>query len=121
LEAHDRDAVSRAAHTAPGLAAELRVRDHAPSELRAVLSGEPREVLALALAAGAPPEPILRWLSDLSHVGLQISGADLLEAGVPEGPAIGRALEETLDRKLDGLVSGREEELSTAIAIAEGA
>ena len=37
---------------------------------------------------------------------------------MPEGPAIGRALEGTLDRKLDGLVSGREDELRTALALA---
>ena len=60
LDARDRDVVSRAARTARPLAAELRSREHAPSELRAVLAGEPRETLALALASGAPPEPILR-------------------------------------------------------------
>ena len=43
---------------------------------------------------------------------LEIDGDDLLAAGVPEGPALGRALEETLRRKLDGLVSGRDEELA---------
>ena len=37
---------------------------------------------------------------------------------MPEGPALGRALEGTLDRKLDGLVSGRDEELRTALALA---
>ena len=43
LDARDRDVVSRAARTARPLAAELRSREHAPSELRAVLAGEPRE------------------------------------------------------------------------------
>jgi hypothetical protein len=51
-------------------------------------------------------------------VALEISGADLLAAGVPEGPAVGHALEETLRRKLDGLVSGREDELETALQLA---
>jgi tRNA nucleotidyltransferase (CCA-adding enzyme) len=118
LDARDRDIVSWAARTAPGLAAELRSRDHSPSELRGLLARQPRESLALALALGAPPEPILRWISDLSHVRLQISGADLLEEGVPEGPALGAALEATLDRKLDGLVGGRAEELRTALELA---
>ena len=49
---------------------------------------------------------------------LEIGGADLLAAGVPEGPAIGRALEETLRRKLDGLVPDRDEELRTALELA---
>jgi tRNA nucleotidyltransferase (CCA-adding enzyme) len=120
LEARDRDAVSRAARVAPRICAALRDREHTPSELRALLGKEPGEALALALALGAPSDPILRWVTDLSRVGLEIGGADLLAAGVPEGPAIGRALEETLRRKLDGLVDGRDEELETALAVARG-
>jgi tRNA nucleotidyltransferase (CCA-adding enzyme) len=118
LEARDRDAVSRAARVAPRLCTALREREHTPSELRALLASEPPEALALALALGAPAEPVLRWATELSRVGLEIGGTDLLEAGVPEGPAIGRALEETLRRKLDGLVAGREEELETALSLA---
>jgi tRNA nucleotidyltransferase (CCA-adding enzyme) len=118
LDATARDAVSRAARVGPILAQDLRVRDHSPSELRDLLGGEPPEALALALAMGAPSAPILRWVTELSAVRLEIGGADLLAAGVPEGPALGRALEETLRRKLDGLVSGREEELRTALELA---
>jgi hypothetical protein len=51
-------------------------------------------------------------------VKLDITGRDLLDAGVPESPAIGRALAETLRLKLDGRVDGREEELRTALEIA---
>jgi tRNA nucleotidyltransferase (CCA-adding enzyme) len=118
LEARDRDAVARAARVAPRLCTALREREHTPSELRALLGSEPPEALALALALGAPSEPVLRWATSLSSVGLEIGGDDLLAAGVPEGPAIGRALEETLRRKLDGLVDGRDEELATALALA---
>jgi tRNA nucleotidyltransferase (CCA-adding enzyme) len=120
LEARDRDAVSRAARVAPRITAVLRERQCTPSELRELLGGEPLEALALALALGAPSEPVLRWVSELSRVGLEIGGADLLAAGIPEGPAIGRALEETLRRKLDGLVAGREDELRTALEVARG-
>jgi tRNA nucleotidyltransferase (CCA-adding enzyme) len=118
LDARDRDAVSRAARVAGRLARQLREREHTPSELRALLDGEPPETLALALALRAPSEPVLRWVTELSRVRLEIGGADLLAAGVPEGPAIGRALEETLRRKLDGLVRGRDEELATALGVA---
>jgi hypothetical protein len=58
-------------------------------------------------------------VSDLRGVGLEISGADLLAAGVPQSPAVGRALDETLNRKLDGLVSGRDAELETALLLAQ--
>jgi tRNA nucleotidyltransferase (CCA-adding enzyme) len=118
LDARDRDAVSRAARVAGRLARELREREHMPSELRALLDGEPPEALALALALRAPSEPVLRWVTELSRVRLDIGGADLLAADIPEGPAIGRALEETLQRKLDGLVRGRDDELATALEIA---
>ena len=118
LPAEERDAASRAARVGPRIAMTLRERDHSPSELRELLGREPLEALALALALRAPSEAVLRWVTDLRGVGLEISGADLLAAGVPEGPDIGRALEETLRRKLDGLVAGRDEELKTALMLA---
>ena len=118
LQAEERDAASRAARVAGRIAMSLREREHSPSELRELLAAEPLEALALALALRAPSEPVLRWVTDLRGVGLEISGDDLLAAGVPEGPAIGRALEGTLRRKLDGVVSGREAELETALQLA---
>ena len=118
LPAEQRDAASRAARVAPRIASALREREHAPSELRGLLGREPLEALALALALRAPSEPVLRWVTALRPVRLEISGDDLLAAGVPEGPAVGRALEETLNRKLDGLVSGPDEELETALLLA---
>ena len=118
LPAGRRDAAARAARVAPRIAATLREREHMPSELRALLETEPPEALALAMALGAPAEQILRWVEELRGVSLEISGDDLRAAGVPEGPALGRALDETLRRKLDGLVSGRDEELETALLLA---
>jgi tRNA nucleotidyltransferase (CCA-adding enzyme) len=118
LLAEERDAAARAARVAPRIAMALREREHSPSELRALLGREPLVALALALALRAPTEPVLRWISDLRPVQLEISGADLLAAGVPEGPALGRALDETLNRKLDGLLSGRDAELETALLLA---
>ncbi len=118
LRANERDAVSRAARVGPRLAKELREREHTPSELAELLRREPPEALALALAMRAPTDAVLRWVNELSGVGLEIRGDDLMDAGVPEGPAVGRALDETLRRKLDGLVDGREDELRTAVQIA---
>ena len=113
------DAVLRAAAKGPQLASTLQ-NELAPSAVHAVLSCEPPEALAMALARGAPGGQVLSYLADLRGVRLEISGHDLLEAGVPESPAIGRALEETLRRKLDGELSGRDEELRAALAVARG-
>ena len=59
-------------------------------------------------------------MSELSAVRLEIGGEDLLAAGVPEGPAVGRGLEAALRRKLDGEVAGREQELQAALEAASG-
>ena len=112
------DARQRAAERAPALAGEVGIQLRA-SQLFELLSPEPPEALALALALGAPGEPVLRFLSELRGVTLEIGGQDLLAAGVPRSPALGRALGETLRRKLDGEVAGREAELRTALDLAQ--
>jgi tRNA nucleotidyltransferase (CCA-adding enzyme) len=78
-------------------------------------SGSPVElVLARALGAEWLDEYLERWRS----VELEIDGSDLLAAGVPQGPALGRGLEAALRAKLDGEVDGREQELAAALAAA---
>jgi tRNA nucleotidyltransferase (CCA-adding enzyme) len=118
LPAGARDAVMRAARRGPALADELARRELAPSELHALLYPEPPESLALALALGAPADRVLDFVSRLRGIRLEITGADLLAAGVPESPALGEALEQTLRRKLDGEVGGRDAELRMALDIA---
>jgi tRNA nucleotidyltransferase (CCA-adding enzyme) len=115
----ERDRVSRAAEVGGHLTHRLRA-DLPASELHALLHGEPLETLAVTLAWGAPGEPVLRYLSDLRGTRLEVTGDDLVAAGVPESPALGQALAETLRRKLDGEVSGREDELALALLIARG-
>jgi tRNA nucleotidyltransferase (CCA-adding enzyme) len=117
LRADERDAVLRAARKAPQLAKTVRA-DLPDSVIHALLHCEHPETLALTLAYGAPGGPILRYLADLAGVELEITGRDLVEAGVPESPALGRALEETLRKKLDGELEGREDELRFALEVA---
>ncbi len=86
------------------------------SEIARELRDLPVEAVALAGARGAP-EPARRWLAKLRHVGLQITGDDLIAAGLAEGPQIGRRLRAVLDLRLDGgLDAGREAELRAALA-----
>jgi tRNA nucleotidyltransferase (CCA-adding enzyme) len=114
----DRMRVAAAARQGPSLPRALRA-DPPPSAVHALLRCEPAETLAVALAHGAPGAPIQRFLADLRDVHLDVTGDDLMAAGVPESPAIGRALDETLRLKLDGRLSGgRDEELRTALEIA---
>ena len=107
-------AVLRAAARAPAIAAAALDAER-PSELARALRGLPVEALALAGAEGAA-EPVRRWLGELRHVGLAIDGNDLIAAGVPRGPQIGRRLASVLERRLDGELGGdRDEQLAAAL------
>ncbi|HTU85214.1 MAG TPA: hypothetical protein VMF57_06540 [Solirubrobacteraceae bacterium] len=118
FEADDRDAVVGTATWADELARAL-VAARAPSEIAAAAAGAPPELVALAGALG-PESQAIEWLEHLRHVRLAIDGRDLLEAGVPEGPAIGRGLRAALAAKLDQRASGREQELAEALGAAGG-
>jgi tRNA nucleotidyltransferase (CCA-adding enzyme) len=119
LTRHERDTVARAAEVGGRLAHRLSP-GMPDSRIHDLLHCEPVETLAVALAWGAPGEPVLRYLSDLRDARLLVTGDDLLAAGIPESPAVGEALRETLRRKLDGEVTGRDEELALAVDLARG-
>jgi tRNA nucleotidyltransferase (CCA-adding enzyme) len=84
-----------------------------PSEAVALAGGRGEVELLLARALDA--EWLDRYLAEWRDVRLEITGEDLIEAGVPEGPGVGRGLEEALRRKLDGEISGRDDELRVAL------
>ena len=90
-------------------------RARTPSEIAAAAAGAEPELVALAGALGPALTPPLPWLDRLRHVRLEIDGQDLLAAGVPQGPLIGRALRAALAAKLDGRASGRDAELAEAL------
>jgi tRNA nucleotidyltransferase (CCA-adding enzyme) len=120
LPADTRERVLAAAFDAPAIAHAIE-RAQRPSELRAALVGAPVEAIAVAGALGARRSPEIRrraqrWLGELRGVALEIGGEDLLAAGVPQGPEIGRRLQRALERRLDGeLAAGRDAELSAAL------
>jgi tRNA nucleotidyltransferase (CCA-adding enzyme) len=118
LRAEDRDAVLHAARKGPQLVRSLE-QTLPDSAIHALLHCELPETLGVAVALGARQAPIDRYLERLSGTRLEITGDDLRAAGVAEGPAIGRALRETLKRKLDGHVDGRDAELALALEIAK--
>jgi tRNA nucleotidyltransferase (CCA-adding enzyme) len=106
--APDRDLVAAASRFVTG--APLRAAT-TPSEIARAARGAPIE--AVALAGG---ENARRWIDELRHVELQITGDDLLAAGVPQGPEIGERLRLALDRVLDGEIPpDRDAELAAAL------
>jgi tRNA nucleotidyltransferase (CCA-adding enzyme) len=113
-------AIVRAAAEAPALDDAPR----APSELARSLRAQPVEAVALAGARGtaAGAAAARRWLHELRHVRLQITGDDLRAAGIAEGADLGRRLQAVLDRRLDGaLPDDRDAQLEAALAIGPGA
>ncbi|HEV3318330.1 MAG TPA: hypothetical protein VG053_01175 [Solirubrobacteraceae bacterium] len=111
-----RDRIVAAAIAVPRLSDALPVAER-PSLLHAAVNGVPLEGIALAGGVSETAAvPARRWLTELRRVNLQITGEDLLAAGIPEGPEVGRRLDAALDRKLDGeLRKGRQAELRAAL------
>lgn len=88
-----------------------------PSEGFRLARGKPARALLLARALGG--EWIDEYLADWRPATLAIGGDDLLAAGVPAGPPIGRGLRAALDALLDGRVGkDPEEQLRIALAAA---
>ncbi len=140
--AEDRDRVVATVMAVPRLIEALPAAA-SPSALRDAVRGAPLEAVALAGALedmallgateaafvaeleegrvpGRAESPVhraaSRWLGELRHVRLRITGDDLLAAGIPEGPEIGRRLEEALRMRLDGeLPDEREAQLRAAL------
>lgn len=92
--------------------------------LAAADPGSPSQ--AVELASGAAPEDLVlaralggawldRYVAEWRAVGTEIAGEDLIAAGIPQGPAVGRGLHAALRAKLDGEASGREAELRIAL------
>ena len=87
------------------------------ADLYEIAHGEPLEALlaAMAIAAGGPAEARLeRYLAETRRVRLAVSGRDLLALGYRESADLGTVLRALLRMKLDGLVSGRRDELAAA-------
>ena len=115
FEAGQRDAILAAAAGARSVAEALRRAERA-SQIAAAVGRQPRpELVALAGALG-PEAPARQWLESLRGVRLAIDGNDLIAAGVPAGPAVGRGLRAALEARLDGRVVDREGELAVALS-----
>jgi tRNA nucleotidyltransferase (CCA-adding enzyme) len=111
--ASERETILAATRDAAGVAEALSSATR-PSEIAAAAERATPELVALAGALG-PSDAATEWLERLRRVQLEIDGNDLLAAGVPEGPAVGRGLRAALRAKIDGESGGREEELQAAL------
>jgi tRNA nucleotidyltransferase (CCA-adding enzyme) len=67
------------------------------------------------LARGLGATWLDEYMDSWRHVRLEIDGQDLLDAGIPQGPAVGHGLSTALAAKLDGTATGRDQELTVAV------
>jgi tRNA nucleotidyltransferase (CCA-adding enzyme) len=125
FSAPDHDLVLKALTEGRAMVHELAFAE-THSAIHKAASRASLEVVALvgaiaAASAGGEDNAITEtarcWLTELCDIRLTITGADLLAAGIPEGPEIGLRLEAALHRKLDGELagSGRNAELTAAL------
>lgn len=116
LAPRDRTLLAAALGPQRGEEALARARPERPSE--AVALAAPHDGVELVLARALGAAWLDRYLAEWREVALEIDGSDLIQAGLDQGPALGRGLEEALRRKLDGEITGREEELAVALSVA---
>jgi tRNA nucleotidyltransferase (CCA-adding enzyme) len=77
----------------------------------------PLEILLYSMARISEPqirEQITVYLRDLRHVELEINGEDVLQLGIPRGPAIREILDQVLRARLDGTADDRNQQLDLA-------
>jgi tRNA nucleotidyltransferase (CCA-adding enzyme) len=113
--AGERDAVVAAVERAPALDLATASSD---VELWRRARAERPETVALAGAMDPAAEPAARrWLDELRHRRLEITGDDLVAAGVT-GPPVGRGLEAAMEAALAGTAPDRATQLAAALQAA---
>lgn len=98
-----------------------RSRSPRRSEIYTACHGRSTEALLGVLAGTSSVRvrrAVLVYLSELRAVRLDITGRDLLRAGIRPGPTVARALHAALLARLDGQARGREGQLRAALAAA---
>jgi tRNA nucleotidyltransferase (CCA-adding enzyme) len=110
--ARDRKVVVAAARAAP----HLRLAGASAADIwRALHALPPQAAEILAAGDGPDAEAAQRWLDDLRHRTLAITGDDLVAAGL-QGPAVGRGLEAAMIALLEGRAPDREAQLAAALS-----
>jgi len=107
-----------AAALGPQGAEEVLASMWAPRPGEGVELAERRDPVELILARAMGASWLDQYLTTWRNIELEIDGDDLIAAGVEQGPAIGHGLRAARNKKLEGEVRGRDEELAAALAAA---
>jgi len=95
---------------------ELLEYPGSPSRARATAERHDPVQALLARASGA--EWLDNWLSEWRGIEIEISGNDLVDAGIERGRAVGAGLDAAMEAALDSGVADRESQLSVALEAA---
>lgn len=106
-------AIAREVRAGLALATELTAGEP-PSRVDAVLGSVPPATQVGAFVGGA--DVVARWWHEWRDMAPEITGSDLVAAGVRPGPALGRCLRVVRAAVLDGEVTGRGEQMALALA-----
>jgi tRNA nucleotidyltransferase (CCA-adding enzyme) len=123
LRAHDAAVVARAQVVARRLVDRV-ARGPSEAELYDLAAAEPLEAVLAAMAldpSGIAADRLAHFVDVARHVRLEIRGDDLLELGFSPGPRLGEVLRSILHLKLNGVVTGRADELEAAAQMREPA
>ncbi|HET7589610.1 MAG TPA: hypothetical protein VFK14_05435 [Solirubrobacterales bacterium] len=107
-----------AAALGPPGAEEVLASMWVPKPGEGVELAERRDPVELILARALGADWLDAYLNSWRRIKLEIDGDDLIAAGIEQGPAIGRGLRAARNKKLEGQIRGREEELAAALAAA---
>jgi tRNA nucleotidyltransferase (CCA-adding enzyme) len=89
-----------------------------PKPAEGVEAAERRDPVELIIARAMGADWLEQYLTLWSKIELEIDGGDLIAAGIPQGPAIGRGLRAARQKRLEGEIVDREHELAVALAAA---
>lgn len=94
------------------------------SKIFKLLHGQDKESLAIAACLAATGTSVRRmiklYLDELAGVSVRLSGRDLVEMGIAEGPRVGQVLNRLLDGRLDGTIRSEAEERQFVMSCLEG-
>ncbi|HEX5592542.1 MAG TPA: hypothetical protein VFX35_04235 [Solirubrobacterales bacterium] len=107
-----------AAALGPAGAEEVLASMWAPNPGEGTEVAERRDPVELVLARAMGADWLDNYLTSWRRIELEIDGEDLIAAGIEQGPAIGRGLRAARHKKLEGEISGRDDELAAALAAA---
>jgi tRNA nucleotidyltransferase (CCA-adding enzyme) len=122
LKRSDSEVVRAGVVVGPLLASRLGEERMSDWDICRALRNTPVEALVFALASiedRTAAARLRRYLTEIRHRTLDVTGDDLLGLGMKKGPSVGRMLERLKELRVEGIIQGRGPELEAARRMVE--